>query len=91
MTGRHQHRRPWLAWLRRPRTAPPPPPPPAIDMVDGPTGVTHRVGDDAFVAGRLAGGHYWALCGAQVHAASLTDPGRGYCLRCPRPARVRRS
>jgi hypothetical protein len=29
-------------------------------------------------------GQYLAVCGARVLAASLTDPGRGWCRVCTR-------
>jgi hypothetical protein len=59
----------------------------AIDMTDGPTGVTHRITDDGLAAVYRAEGRYPAMCGAVVQPASLTDPGRSRCTSCvPVPA-----
>ena len=55
-----------------------------IAFTDGPTGIEHRVTDEAFAAGRRAGGRYIALCGAQVVPASLTAPARFQCPACER-------
>lgn len=55
-----------------------------IAFTDGPTGIEHRVTDDAFAVGRRAGGRYIALCGAQVVPASLTAPARSHCPTCER-------
>jgi hypothetical protein len=56
---------------------------PGIEVVDSLTRVTHRVSDDALLAGHQVG-TYEALCGARLLAASLTDPGRGRCTECTR-------
>ena len=55
-----------------------------IAFTDGPTGIEHRVTHEAFAAGRRAGGHYIALCGAQVVPASLATPARFHCPACER-------
>jgi hypothetical protein len=51
-------------------------------MTDGRTGMGHRVTDQAFAAGRRAGGCYLAICGMPVLPASLTAPARVHCPRC---------
>lgn len=51
-------------------------------MTDGRTGTGHRVTDQAFAAGRRAGGCYLAACGLPVFSASLTAPAREHCARC---------
>ncbi|MGH3574218.1 MAG: hypothetical protein ACRDUW_20745 [Pseudonocardiaceae bacterium] len=83
------HRRPGvLARALRLRRPPMPAPRrPGIEVVDGATKITHRVASDELLAGRLAG-HYQALCGARLLAASLTDPGRRYCPVCQPPLRM---
>lgn len=53
-----------------------------IELVDSCTEVTHLVTDEAFAAGRRAGGRYRAVCGVLVLPASLTAPGRGHCPTC---------
>jgi len=55
-----------------------------IAFTDGPSGVEHRVTDEAFATGRRAGGCYIALCGAQVVPARLTAPARFPCPVCER-------
>lgn len=52
-----------------------------IELVDARTRVAHRVSSDELLAGRQRG-DYQALCGAQLLAASLTDPARGQCPGC---------
>ena len=52
-----------------------------VGITDVHTHVEHLVSDESMVAQRHAG-HYRALCGATVLAASLTDPGRGWCRAC---------
>ena len=52
-----------------------------VELVDVTSGLEHRVSPEALLEGRLQG-FCWALCGAKVLAASLTDPGRGQCRRC---------
>jgi hypothetical protein len=70
------------ARLRPSPTAPVPEPRlPSIELVDARTRVAHQVSPDVLLAGR-ARGEYEALCGAQLLAASLTDPGRGRCESC---------
>ena len=54
-----------------------------MEVVDSLTRVTHRVSDDALLAGHQVG-TYQALCGARLLAASLTDPGHGRCTECTR-------
>lgn len=53
-------------------------------MTDGRTGTGHRVTDQAFAAGRRAGGRYVAVCGLLVLPGSLTAPERGRCPTCER-------
>jgi hypothetical protein len=53
----------------------------SVSVVDARTRVEHLVTDDVLAAPRL---NYLAECGAQVLAASLTDPGRGWCRDCAR-------
>ncbi|MGH3764610.1 MAG: hypothetical protein ACRDS0_00475 [Pseudonocardiaceae bacterium] len=54
-----------------------------VEMVDITTLVAHVLSDAAAVAGRRSGGHYIALCGAEIIPASLTAaPERGYCRSC---------
>lgn len=57
---------------------------PVMVMTDGRTGTGHHVTDQAFAAGRRAGGRYVAVCGLPVLPASLTTPARGHCPRCER-------
>jgi hypothetical protein len=89
MAGRHRFRR--LATLReilgrgrrvRPLVASGC----TIAFADGPTGIAHRVTEEAFAAGRRAGGRYVALCGAQVLPVSLSAPARYHCPACERGA-----
>jgi len=54
----------------------------SIELVDGLTRVSHRVTHEELLAGRLPGGSCTALCGVQVLAASLTEPGRSRCPEC---------
>ena len=54
-----------------------------IEVVDGQTRMVHQVSPEALCAGRQHG-EYEALCGARLWAASLTDPGRGWCEECAR-------
>lgn len=53
-------------------------------MTDGRTGMGHRVTDQAFAAGRHAGGRYVAVCGRPILPASLTAPERDHCPWCER-------
>jgi hypothetical protein len=88
MPGRHRYRR--IATLReildRCRRARPPGVALVctIEFADGPTGIAHRVTAAAFAAGRRAGGHYVALCGAQVLPTRRTAPARFHCPACER-------
>lgn len=50
-------------------------------MVDARTRLEHLVTDESAFEHRHSG-RYLALCGAQVLAASLVDPGRGRCQVC---------
>jgi hypothetical protein len=89
MAGRHRFRR--IATLREilGRRARPPvatAPGCTIAFADGPTGIAHRVTEDAFAEGRRAGGCYVALCGAQVLPTRLTAPARYHCPACERGA-----
>lgn len=52
-----------------------------VGIVDARTRVEHLVPDDVLAAPRLS---YLAKCGAEVLAASMTDPGRGRCRECAR-------
>ncbi|MGH3718116.1 MAG: hypothetical protein ACRDRI_04590 [Pseudonocardiaceae bacterium] len=51
-----------------------------IGFADGPSGIAHRVTEEAFAAG----GRYVALCGAQVLLVRLTAPARFHCPACER-------
>ena len=89
MAGRHCFRR--LATLREildrgRRARPPVAPAPTCTVMfaDGPTGIAHRVTEEAFVAGHRAGGPYVALCGARVFPVSFTAPARYHCPACER-------
>jgi hypothetical protein len=53
----------------------------SVGIVDSRTRVEHLVPDDVLAAPRLS---YLAKCGAEVLAASMTDPGRGRCRECAR-------
>ncbi len=70
-------------WRRTGPPASPSPRRPGIELVDALTRVAHRVTSHELIAGRLAG-HYQALCGARLVAASLTDPGLRSCPECTR-------
>ena len=54
-----------------------------VGITDARTRVEHLVPDESLVAQRHAG-RFQAVCGAEVLAASLTDPGRGRCRECAR-------
>jgi hypothetical protein len=54
-----------------------------VGIIDARTHVEHLVSDESAIAHRRRG-HYLALCGVTVLAASLTDPGRGRCQECAR-------
>lgn len=88
MTGRRRYwrittlrdilvRRPWTPVAAPARQC-------TIGCSDGPTGIAHSVTEEAFAAGRRAGGRYVAVCGAQVCPASLTAPVRYHCPACER-------
>ena len=72
-TGRHRQRRPAHRALRRSELCP---------WVDLTTLIEHLLTLNAAAAGRLGGGHYIALCGAEVIPASMVEPGRGFCQPC---------
>lgn len=73
MTGRHRRcgTHPRIPEQRGPRP---------VGIVDATTRVEHLVSDPV-VEYRHAG-RYLALCGIEVLAASLTEPGRGQCRPC---------
>lgn len=73
MTGRHR-RRAARAGIPAQRAAR------LVGIIDARTYVEHLVSDESAAAHRHAG-RYPARCGAEVFAASMTDPGRGRC-RC---------
>jgi hypothetical protein len=50
-----------------------------VRIVDARTRVEHLVADDVLAEPRLS---YPARCGAEVLAASMTDPGRSRCREC---------
>jgi len=50
-----------------------------VAVVDARTRVEHLVADDVLAEPRLS---YPARCGAEVLAASMTDPGRSRCREC---------
>lgn len=54
-----------------------------VGVTDARTHVEHLVSEESLAAHRHAG-RFLARCGAQVLAASLTDPGRGRCPECTR-------
>jgi hypothetical protein len=54
-----------------------------LGVIDARTQIEHLVSDESAMAHRHRG-HYLALCGVTVLAASLTDPGRGRCEECAR-------
>lgn len=77
MAGRHRHQTRTVqvripAQQRRMRP---------VGIVDARTRVEHLVPDDVLAAPRLS---YLAKCGAEVLAASMTDPGCGRCRECAR-------
>jgi hypothetical protein len=57
--------------------------PPVFAVTDARTGSAHLVTEDGMAAGRRAG-HYPAVCGVEVLAASLPPPESGYCPSCAR-------
>lgn len=52
-----------------------------VAITDARTRVEHLMTDAAAMEHRHSG-RYLALCGSEVLAASLTDPGRGRCRPC---------
>lgn len=52
-----------------------------VGIIDARTRVEHLVTDESAAAHRHAG-LYPALCGAQVLAASMVEPGRVRCAQC---------
>lgn len=74
--GRHRHHAAHIPILeqRRPRR---------VGITDALTHVEHLVSDESAMAHRHLG-RYLALCGIEVLAASLTDPGRRRCSECAR-------
>jgi hypothetical protein len=78
MAGRHR-RQPNAVHVRIPQQRRVP----TIGIIDAHTRVEHRVNDESAAAHRHAG-RYLALCGAEVLAASMLEPGRGQCLECLR-------
>ena len=52
-----------------------------IELVCAQTKLTHLVSRDELVTGHQRG-DYVALCGARFVAASLVEPGRGWCGEC---------
>jgi len=55
----------------------------ALLPVTDTTATTHLVTEPAMTIGRRFG-RYVACCGAEVLAASLAEPERGYCRACAR-------
>jgi hypothetical protein len=53
----------------------------AVGITDARTRIEHLMTDAAAMEHRHVG-RYLALCGIEVLAASLTDPGRGQCQPC---------
>lgn len=78
MAGRHSRRtghvRVQIPAARGPRL---------VGVTDARTHVEHLVSHESAMAHRQSG-RYRALCGIEVVAASLTDPGRGRCQECAR-------
>jgi hypothetical protein len=54
-----------------------------VGVTDARTRVEHLVRDESLVAQRHTG-RFVAVCGVEVLAASLTDPGRDRCRDCAR-------
>jgi hypothetical protein len=72
-----------LRLRRSPDEAPPVPGRVGIEFVDTRTRLRHRVSPDELVTGRVRG-DYQTFCGLRVLAASLTEPGYGWCAECGR-------
>ncbi len=79
--GKSRHSRPNL-WERLTRRQPNPGVRATVAWVDLRTGVTHLLTPDAAAAGRVKGGRYIALCGAEVIPAGETEPGSEDCQPC---------
>lgn len=75
MAGRHSKHRDTHAQLPEQRGPRP------VGITDARTHLEHLVSDQSVRTHRHAG-QYPALCGMTVLAASLTDPGRGWCHEC---------
>ncbi|MGH3889817.1 MAG: hypothetical protein ACRDSZ_25180 [Pseudonocardiaceae bacterium] len=95
MAGRHRSigaLRSWL-WAGRQAQQVTTGRPAAIEMVDARTLAAHLVADEAVAVGRQRGkGRYFALCGVEVLAASLTEPPQRPCHSCaPIPSQRSRS
>lgn len=60
-------------------------PRPVVGITDARTQVEHLMTDASAMEYRHAG-RYMALCGIEVLAASLLDPGRSWCQPCQRRA-----
>lgn len=79
VAGRHR-RQPDAAYVRIPEHQRAPR---RVRMIDAHTHIEHLVSEESLAAHRDEG-HSLALCGVRVLAASLTDPGRGWCRECSR-------
>ncbi len=77
MAGRHSKRRGAPAQISEQRGPRP------RGITDAQTHLEHLVTDESLAAHRHSG-RFLALCGIEVLAASLTDPGRGRCPECAR-------
>ncbi|MGH3548330.1 MAG: hypothetical protein ACRDQU_09505 [Pseudonocardiaceae bacterium] len=77
MAGRHSKRRGAHAQVLEQRGSRP------LGITDALTHIEHLVSDESVAAQRHTG-RYVALCGMTVLAASLTDPGGGWCRECTR-------
>lgn len=77
VAGRHRrHPHSLRVWIPEQRRC-------AVGITDARTHIEHLVTAESVAAHRHAG-HYPALCGTRVLAASLIDPGRGWCRQCRR-------
>lgn len=77
MAGRHSKRRGAHAQVPEQRGPRP------LGITDAQTHLEHLVTDESLAAHRHSG-RFLALCGIEVLAASLTDPGRGRRRECAR-------
>ncbi len=75
MAGRHSKRRGAPAQIPAQRGPRP------LGITDAQTHLEHLVTEDSLAADRHSG-RFRALCGIEVLAASLTEPGRGRCPEC---------